>query len=83
MALSFGFLKTEAFNVAFSALLGIALVSLFKSACKGEACRTLKAPPLEEIKDATYQLSATECYQFRAESIACPSQGIIEPFERF
>lgn len=80
---NFGFLKTEAFHNAFSVLLGIALVSLFKASCKGEECRILKAPPIEEIKAATYQLGATECYQFSAVTVACPSKGVIEPFQRF
>jgi hypothetical protein len=76
---SFGFLKTEAFNNAFSILLGIALVSLFKASCKGGECRTLKAPQLDEVTKATYQLG-DQCYQFRTEPTACPSDGVIESF---
>jgi hypothetical protein len=76
---SFGFLKTEAFDNAFSILLGIALVSLFKATCKGDECRVLKAPRLDEVTQATYQLGE-QCYQFRTELTACPSNGVIEPF---
>ncbi len=76
---SFGFLKTEAFNNAFSLLLGIALISLFKASCKGDGCRVLKAPQLDEITRSTYQLGEA-CYQFRAEPTTCPSAGVIEPF---
>jgi hypothetical protein len=75
----FGFLKTETFHGVFSLLLGIALVSLLKPTCKGEACKTLRAPPLDEIKASTYQLGS-KCYQFRAQPIQCPPKGAIEPF---
>lgn len=80
--IQFGFLKTEAFHTAFSILLGIAVVSLFHSACKGKECRVEKPPPYEEVNAATYQIGS-ECYQFRAEIIDCPSSGVIEPFQRF
>lgn len=80
---NFGFLKTDAFDIAFSVLLGIALVSLFRSACKGDECRMEKAPPYDEVNQSTYQIGS-ECYQFRAEILPCPSSGVkvIEPFER-
>jgi hypothetical protein len=81
--ISFGFLKTEGFNIAFSVLLGVAIVSLFRAACKGDGCKIVKAPPIDEIKAATYQLGDTECYQFRTQTVECPQKGVIEGFERF
>jgi len=65
-----------------SFLVGLGLMSLLKPECKGTECRILKAPPLEEVNNTTYQL-AGKCYQFRSETIKCPSGTIIEPFERF
>ena len=78
----FGFLKSPIFNYVFSFLLGLGLMALLKPECKGSACQIQKAPPLEEVKKTTYQLTSG-CYQFKAETIECPSQGAIEPFQRF
>ncbi len=76
----FEFLKSERFNQFFSFLLGVALMSIFKEKCES-ACIIHKAPPLEEVTKATYQLGST-CYQFKSETAMCPAQGegIIESF---
>lgn len=78
----FEFLKTERFNIIFSFIIGLGLMSLFKPECHGNECRIQKAPPYEEVKTSTYQLGR-ECYQFQAEPITCPATGVIEPFEQF
>lgn len=78
----FEFLKSEKFNLFFSFLIGLAIMTLFKPSCKGE-CVTHKAPPLEEVKAATYQMGE-KCYQFRAETVDCPaagSKGVVESFQ--
>lgn len=77
----FEFLKSPTFNYVFSFVLGLGVMCLFKPVCKGDACRILRAPPYDEVQKSTYQLGA-ECYQFRAEPIECPKQGVIEPFQR-
>ncbi len=77
----FGFLKSPTFNYVFSFILGLGLMALLKPACKGEECKILKAPPLEDVKKTTYQLGSA-CYQFHTEPITCPSKGVIEPFQR-
>lgn len=77
----FGFLKSPTFNYVFSFILGLGLMAVLKPTCKGDECRILKAPPLEDVKKTTYQLGAA-CYQFHTEPIACPSKGVIEPFQR-
>jgi hypothetical protein len=74
----FEILKTESFSIAFSALLGFAIVMIFYPACK-DGCRVRKAPPIDEIKNSTYQL-ADKCYQFQAHSVNCPPKGTIEAF---
>jgi hypothetical protein len=78
----FEFLKTESFNIVFSFVLGLGCMAVLKPVCNGSECRILKAPPFEEVKQSTYQLG-TDCFQFRAQPIVCPTRGVIEPFERF
>jgi len=78
----FEFLKTETFSLLFSFILGLGCMAVLKPICNGEECRIQKAPPYEEVKKATYQLG-TDCFQFRAEPISCPTNGVIEPFQRF
>lgn len=78
----FDFLKSKGFNYVFSFLIGLGLMSLLKPVCKGNECKIQRAPPFEEVKVSTYQLGS-ECYRFRAETIPCPTKGVIEPFERY
>ena len=74
------FLKSKNFNVIFSFLLGLGLAAILRPACKGDKCVILKAPPLKDMKDATYQLG-NKCHQFTVETVECPSQGVIEAFQ--
>jgi hypothetical protein len=78
----FEFLKTESFSMIFSFVVGLGCMALLKPMCAGADCRIQKAPPYEEVKKSTYQLGQ-DCFQFQAEPIACPSKGVIEPFQRF
>jgi len=78
----FKFLKTDAFDTAFSVILGIGIMALFKPMCNGAECYIKKAPPYEEVNTSVYHLGEV-CYQFRATPVKCPSSGVIEPFERF
>jgi hypothetical protein len=75
----FEFLKSKQFNVAFSFLLGLGLMTLLRPICRGAECIVQKAPPLEEVNKSTYQLGS-KCYQFRSVTIDCPKAGVIEPF---
>ena len=72
-------LKSKEFNLFFSFLLGLGLAAILRPACKGDRCITLKAPPLKDFKDATYQVG-NKCYQFSVENMDCPPKGIIEAF---
>jgi hypothetical protein len=65
-----------------SFIVGLGLMSLLKPECKGTECRILKAPPLEEVNHTTYQLGS-KCYQFRSETIECPTGAILEPFQQY
>jgi hypothetical protein len=75
----FEFLKSKQFNVLFSFLLGFGIMALLRPICHGPECLIQKAPPLEEVNKATYQLGS-KCYQFRSAIVECPKSGVIEPF---
>ncbi len=78
----FQVMKTEKFAVAFSAIIGFALVALaIPSACKGDDCVVKKAPSVQELKESTYRIGS-KCYQFRPEAVDCPAQGAIEAFQQ-
>jgi hypothetical protein len=77
----FEFLKTERFSMIASFIVGLGLMSVLKPMCNGPECRILKAPPLDEVNHTTYQLGG-KCYQFRSETISCPTGKIIESFEQ-
>lgn len=74
------FMKSKQFNYIFSFLLGLGLAAILRPACKGDQCIQLKAPPMGDIKDTTFQLG-TKCYQFAIENTECPSKGVIEAFQ--
>ena len=72
-------LKTESFSIAFSFLIALGLVTLFKPVCKGKECIDSKAPSNKEIQESVYQIGE-KCYKFKSEPRDCPADGIIEPF---
>jgi hypothetical protein len=73
------FLKSKQFNFVFSVLIGLGLAAILRPACKGDKCVVMKAPQLNEIKNSTFQLGS-KCYQFTAETVDCPTQGVVEAF---
>lgn len=73
------FMKSKKFNFFFSVIVGVGLVAILRPACNGPRCITLKAPPVSEIRNRTYQLG-TKCYQFTLKNMECPKQGVIEAF---
>lgn len=74
------FMKSKQFNLIFSFLLGLGLAAILRPACKGDQCIRMKAPPIADIKDTTFQLGS-KCYQFTIENSECPSKGVIEAFQ--
>lgn len=76
----FAFLKTDAYDVIFSIVIGIGLVAVFKPGCRDKGCAIKKAPPVDEVTKTTYQIGE-KCYKFKVENIECPLKGAIEPFE--
>ena len=78
----FEFLRSETFNTVASFIVGVAIISLLKPKPKDDELRDLKAPPFDEVKTTTYQISSGSCWKFRADTVPCPSSGVIEPFKR-
>jgi hypothetical protein len=78
----FEFLKTKQFNIIFSFILGLGIMSLFRPLCTGSECAIQKAPPVDEVNKSTYQLGA-KCYQFRSTPVDCPKTEVIEPFMEY
>jgi hypothetical protein len=77
----FEVIKTEKFAVAFSAIIGFALVVMAIPACKGDDCVVKKAPSVQELKESTYRVGS-KCYQFRPQTMDCPATGAIEAFQQ-
>jgi hypothetical protein len=74
------------FNIAFSLLLGIGLVAIFRPLCKGSdgqpsACTLDKAPPVKEWDGAVYHLGS-KCYEYKTTTVDCPNgkKDYIESF---
>jgi len=76
----FEFLHSKNFNVIFSFIVGLGIMTLLKPICKGADCIHQKAPPIEEVNKSTYQLGS-KCYQFRSEVVECSKEGVIEQFQ--
>jgi len=75
-------LKTEKFAILFSFIIGFGLIAIMIPICKGDECFIQKAPSVEEIKKSTYKIGS-KCYQFKADTVQCPVNGVIEAFTRF
>jgi hypothetical protein len=73
------FLNDERFNVFFSVLLGIGLVSIFRPICSGIECNISKPPTDSDFDKHVYRIGS-KCYEFKSQIIDCPSSGAIEAF---
>ena len=59
-------------SMVVSVILGLGLAALFQRACKGDACRVIKAPKMSEVQRHVYQVDADSCYKYTPEVIPCP-----------
>ncbi len=75
----FAVLKTAKFDIIFSVVVGFAIMSLTIPLCKGDECFIKKAPSIDEMKKTTFKIGS-KCYQFKPETMKCPSTGVIEAF---
>ena len=73
----FDFVKSEKYSIVFSLILGVGIVSLFKSVCRDKDCSHKKAVSPEEVINTTYQIG-NKCFQFGMMHKECSVEGIIE-----
>jgi hypothetical protein len=73
----FEFVKSEKYSLAFSFILGVGIVSLFKPVCRDAECSKKTAANPEEVLKTTYQIGS-KCYQFGMVHKECSVEGIIE-----
>jgi hypothetical protein len=64
------FVNSKTGKIIMSILLGLGLATLFRSACKGNHCKVIKAPPLEELDDKIYKFD-DKCYQLKKNNVKC------------
>ena len=72
-------LRDENFNVFFSLMLGIGIICIIRPICTGPDCAIKKAPSEKDFDQFVYRLGE-KCYEFKTESVECPSSGAIEAF---
>jgi hypothetical protein len=71
------FVHSESGKMLMSVILGLGLASLFRISCSGKNCIVYNAPPLDEIKDKTYQID-DKCYKFEPKTAKCnPNKQIV------
>ena len=73
------FLHTETGRYLMSIILGIGLATFFRDVCKGENCKIIKAPPLEEIDDKIYKFN-DKCYKIQRNAVKCDKSKTILNF---
>lgn len=64
------FVHSSTGKILMSIILGIGLATFFRAACKGNQCRIVKSPPLEELEGQTYRYN-DKCYTFEKNAITC------------
>jgi hypothetical protein len=64
------FVNSKPGRVMMSIILGIGLATFFRAVCQGKRCRTIAAPPLEEIEDQTYKFDG-KCYKMEKSAVKC------------
>lgn len=67
-------LKHPFFNIAFSFLLGVGIIAIFRPLCKGPECEILKAPPIKEWDGTVYRIGG-KCWEFKSSTMECPNTG--------
>jgi hypothetical protein len=66
------FLHSHTGKVLTSIVLGVGLVSLFKTTCKGKNCIIVKAPPVSEILTSVYRdPKYPDCIKFDMIPVKC------------
>jgi hypothetical protein len=72
-------LQDDKFNIFFSFMLGIGIICIIRPICSGPNCNVKKAPSEKDFDQFVYRLGE-KCYEFKTETVECPSSGAIEAF---
>ena len=72
-------LNSYKFNMAFSFLLGIGIICVFRPICKGVECVINKPASTKDVDGNVYRMGK-DCYEFKTEITECPVSGAIEAF---
>jgi hypothetical protein len=75
-------LNTEAFALLFSFVVGAGIIAIARPLCKGDSCDLKKAPPVKDWDNAVYRIGG-DCFEYKATSVQCPSEGSQEIYESF
>lgn len=80
-------MKKPMFNIAFSFILGVGIIAIFRPMCKDESgkpveCTTNKAPPVADWDNAVYRVGS-KCYEYKSQIVDCPKnkKDYIEAFQ--
>jgi len=64
------FVHSKTGKIIMSLLLGIGLATFFRAICKGEHCKIIQAPPINEIEDQIYKFN-DKCYKIEKNVTKC------------
>ena len=73
------FVHSNTGKIIMSMLLGLGLATFFRAVCRGNRCRIIKAPPLEELDDQIYRFD-NKCYELKKNPVNCDSKKNILNF---
>ena len=68
------FVNSQTGKYIMSIILGLGLATFFREVCKGNRCKIIKAPPLEEIDGQIYKFN-NKCYKMEKNPLQCNSSG--------
>lgn len=68
------FVHSQTGKYIMSIILGLGLATIFREVCKGNKCKVIKAPPLEDIDDKIYKFGG-KCYKMEKNQVKCNAKG--------
>jgi hypothetical protein len=74
------FLNTKTGRIIMSILLGFGLATCFRAICKGDNCKLIHAPPMEELDEQIYKFD-NKCYKMIKNPVKCNSNKNIVNFK--
>lgn len=65
-----------------SCIVGFGIAALFRPMCKGADCVVLRGPPVNQMRDAVYQIGG-KCHEFKPKAVTCPTDPNVKTVETF